>query len=204
MMRLLSRLVEFSLSFKHFSVCGAVVVVLLGTLVLRSGWKSRLLNRRDKIILGIRALSEIGAAFCTVNALFNMELANMTAILQILPLTIPLTAFVFLGETLGWRRLMVIGIEFIRMLLIVKLGSDGFNAYSLFGLAAVVCVTIRDTTARSLRSKLSSQEISFSLGWAVFKAATYATVYEPWIPITFVAWASLIGSSVEIFFWIYR
>ena len=90
----------------------------------------------------------------------------MTAILQILPLTIPLTAFVFLGETLGWRRLMAIGIGFIGMLLIVKPGSDGFNAYSLFGLAAVVCVTIRDTTARSLRSKLSSQEISFSLGWA--------------------------------------
>ena len=114
--------------FQTLSVCGAVVVVLLGILVLRSGWKSRLLNRRDKIILGIRALSEIGAAFCIVNALFNMELANMTAILQILPLTIPLTAFIFLGETLGWRRLMAIGIGFRGMLLTVKPGSDGFNA----------------------------------------------------------------------------
>ena len=56
---------------------------------------------------------------------------------------------------------MAIGIGFIGMLLIVKPGSDGFNAYSLFGLAAVVCVTIRDLTARSLGSKLSSQEISF-------------------------------------------
>ena len=88
--------------FQTLSVCGAVVVVLLGILVLRSGWKSRLLNRRDKIILGIRALFEIGATFCIVNALFNIELANTTAILQILPLNIPLTAFVFLGETLGW------------------------------------------------------------------------------------------------------
>ena len=43
--------------FQTLSVRGAVVVVLLGILILRSGWKSRLLNRRDKIILGIRALS---------------------------------------------------------------------------------------------------------------------------------------------------
>ena len=120
------------------------------------------MKRRDKIILGIRGLSEIGAAFCIVNALFNMELANMMVILQILPLT----AFVFLGEPLGWRRLMAIGVGFIGMLLIVKPGSDGFNAYSLFGLAAVVCVTIRDLTARSLGSKLSFQEMSFLLGWA--------------------------------------
>ena len=34
----------------------------------------------------------------------------------------------------------------------------------------------------------------------MFIAAICATVYEPWIPITFVAWASLIGSSVAIFF----
>ena len=186
--------------FQTLSVRGAIVVVLLGVLVVRSGWKSHLLKRRDKIILGIRALSEIGAAFCIVNALFNMELANMTAILQILPLTIPLTAFAFLGKPLGWRRLMAIGIGFIGMLLIVKPGSDGFNAYSLFGLAAVVCVTIRDLTARSLGSKLSSQEMSFFAGLGVFIAATCATVYEPWIPITFVAWASLIGSSAAIFF----
>lgn len=86
--------------FQTLSVRGAVVVVLLGILVLHSGWKSHILKLRDKIILGIRTLSEIGAAFCIINALFNMELANMTAILQILPLTIPLTAF-FSGRAFG-------------------------------------------------------------------------------------------------------
>lgn len=73
------------------------------------------------------------------------------------------------------------------MLLIIKPGGDGFNAYSLFGLAAVVCVSIRDLTARSLGSKLSSQEMSFFAGLGVFIAATSVTVYEPWIPIPFVA-----------------
>ena len=82
---------------------------------------------------------------------------------------------------------MVIGIGFIGMLLIVKPGSDGFNVYSLFGLAAVVCVTIRDLIVRSLGSKLSSQEMSFFAGLGVFVAASCATAYEPRVPITFVA-----------------
>ena len=95
---------------------------------------------------------------------------------------------------------MAIGIGFFGVLLIVKPGSDGFNAYSLFGWAAVVCVTIHDLTARSLGLKLSSQEMSFVAGLGVFIAPIFATAYEPWIPITFVAWASLIGSSMAIFF----
>ena len=37
--------------FQTLSVRGAVVVVLLGLLVVRLGWKSHLLTRCDKIIL---------------------------------------------------------------------------------------------------------------------------------------------------------
>lgn len=36
--------------FQTLSVRGAILVVLSGVLVVRSGWKSHLLKRRDKII----------------------------------------------------------------------------------------------------------------------------------------------------------
>ena len=123
--------------FQTLAVRGGMVVVLLTLLVMRSGWRVQELGRRDKVILSLRVAAEVGAAFFIVTALFNMELANMTAILQILPLTIPLAAFLFLGEPLGWRRLVAISIGFLGMLFIVKPGSDGFNIYSLFCLAAV-------------------------------------------------------------------
>ena len=145
--------------FKTLAVRGGIVVIVLAVMVMRSGWRVQELRRRDKMILLLRVAAEVGAAFFIVTALFNMELANMTAILQILPLTIPLAAFIFLGEPLGWRRLLAIFIGFLGMLFIVKPGSDGFNVYSLFCLAAVICVTIRDLTARSLGAKLSSQEM---------------------------------------------
>ena len=187
-------------TFQTLAVRGGVVVLLLALLVMCSGWRARELGCRDRMILALRTLSEVGAAFFIVTALFNMELANMTAILQLLPLTIPLAAFLFLGEPLGWRRISAIVIGFVGMLLIVKPGSDGFNVYSLFCLAAVVCVTIRDLTARSLGAKLSSQEMSLFAAFGVFVAASLATVFEPWVPITLVAWVALLGSAVAIFF----
>ena len=187
-------------TFQTLAVRGGVVVLLLALLVMRSGWRAHELGSWDRIILALRTLSEVGAAFFIVTALFNMELANMTAILQLLPLTIPLAAFLFLGEPLGWRRILAIVIGFLGMLLIVQPGSDGFNVYSLFCLAAVVCVTIRDLTARSLGAKLSSQEMSLFAAFGVFVAASLATVFEPWVPITLVAWVALLGSAVAIFF----
>ena len=187
-------------TFQTLAVRGGLVVLLLSVLVMRSGWRAHELSYRDRMILALRALSEVGAAFFIVTALFNMELANMTAILQLLPLTIPLAAFLFLGEPLGWRRISAIAIGFVGMLLIVKPGSEVFSIYSLFCLAAVVCVTVRDLTARSLGAKLSSQEMSLFAAFGVFVAASLATVFEPWVPITLVAWAILLGASVAIFF----
>jgi len=184
--------------FQTLAVRGGIVVIVLAVMVMRSGWCVQELRRRDKIILLLRVAAEVGAAFFIVTALFNMELANMTAILQILPLTIPLAAFIFLGEPLGWRRLLAIFIGFLGMLLIVKPGSDGFNVYSLFCLAAVICVTIRDLTARSLGTKLSSQEMSLFAAIGVFGAASVATMFEPWVAISLTSWAALCGSSLAI------
>ena len=185
--------------FQTLAVRGGIVVIVLAVMVMRSGWRVQELRRRDKMILLLRVAAEVGAAFFIVTALFNMELANMTAILQILPLTIPLAAFIFLGEPLGWRRLLAIFIGFLGMLFIVKPGSDGFNVYSLFCLAAVICVTIRDLTARSLGAKLSSQEMSLFAAIGVFGAASVATMFEPWVAISLTSWAALCGSSLAIF-----
>jgi S-adenosylmethionine uptake transporter len=186
--------------FQTVALLGVMVLLLLGLVVALSGWNVQKLGSRDKWILGLRALAEVGAAFFIVTALFNMELANVNTILQILPLAIPLFAYIVLGEPLGWRRTIAIGVGFLGMLLIIKPGGEGFNIYSIFCLAAVVCVTIRDVTARSLGAKLSSQEISFFAALAVFVAGRCATFFEPWEDVSLDSWILLTGPSVAIFF----
>ena len=43
-----------------------------------------------------------------LTALFNMPLANVIALLQLLPLTVTLAGAVLLREAVGWRRMVAI------------------------------------------------------------------------------------------------
>lgn len=186
--------------FQTLAVRTAIVLVLLAIYLRIVGWEMGSTTRREKLLIGLRTLSEIGAAYFIVTALFNMELANITSILQMLPLTVPLAAMIFLGEPLGWRRLVAIGVGFLGMLLIVQPGSGGFTVYSLYGVAAVGCVTVRDLTARQLRGTISSGVLSVFVAAGVFVFSSVMTLTETWVPITSTAWIALIGSAVAIMF----
>ena len=62
--------------------------------------------------MGLRTLAEVGAAYFFLTALFNMPIANVTAILQALPLTLTLAAAVVFKEPVGWRRMSAILVGF--------------------------------------------------------------------------------------------
>ena len=87
------------------------------------------LSRRDWTVVVIRSFADIGASVLFLSALFHMPLANLTAILQFLPLVIALGAALFFNETLGWRRLSAIIFGFVGMGLIVRPGGEGFGLF---------------------------------------------------------------------------
>ncbi len=149
---------------------------LLGGLRLR-------LPPREARIVAIRTLAEVGAAYFFITAITRMPLANATAILQALPLTVALAAMLFLGERLGWRRLTAILVGFAGVMLIVRPGVDGFDIHALWALAAVVCVTLRDLVTRRLAGEVSSLTVSV---WAAAGVAVFAglgSLTEVWAPV---------------------
>ena len=121
----------------------------MGSLYLR-------LSRRDWILVIIRTMAETGAAYFFLTALFHMPIANVTAILQALPLTVTLAAMFFFGEHVGWRRMIAILLGLAGVMLIIRPASDDFNFYSLYALIAVFCVTLRDISTRSLSRRAST------------------------------------------------
>jgi len=114
------------------------------------------LNKADWLLIGWRLVGEVGTTLCFLMALFNMPLANATAILQALPLAVTLTAAVFFGEPVGWRRYLAILAGFIGVIIIVRPGSEGFNAYSLWALAAVWFIVLRDLSTSRLSGHVPS------------------------------------------------
>ena len=61
-------------------------------------------SKKNKQLIIIRILAEIGTTVTFLTALKYMPLANVTAILQSLPLAITMAAALFLRERVGWRR----------------------------------------------------------------------------------------------------
>ena len=137
--------------------------------------------RADRKLIALRSLSEIAATMFFLTALFNMPLANVIALLQLLPLTVTLVGAVVLGEPVGWRRMGAILIGFCGMLLIVRPGSSGFNVYTLYALVAVVCVTFRDLSTRRMSPQVPSLVITFASSAGLSVLAAVVSLGEDWV-----------------------
>ena len=81
------------------------------------------------MLIVARGLAEAAAAYFFLTALLAMPLANVTALLQMLPLTVTLGGALVFREPVGWRRWSAIIIGFVGMLLIVRPGTEGFTSH---------------------------------------------------------------------------
>ncbi len=184
--------------FQLLFLRGVITSVFVGIIAWRMGALSRRVSSRDLKFVALRTVAEIGAAYFFLTALFNMPLANVTAILQALPLTITLMAALVLKEPIGWRRLSAILIGFVGVLLIVRPGAEGFNSYSLYGLAAVCFVTLRDLTTRQLSKDTPSMYVTLTTSIAIMVAFGLASLNRDWVAMDVRSGALIFGASVMI------
>lgn len=169
--------------FQAIFLRGALTTVLLFALGRALGGLRFRLARRDWGAIALRTLCEGAATFLFLTALFHAPIANVTAILQSLPLTVALGAALFLGEPLGWRRVVAILVGFAGVLLIVRPGGDGFTAWSLYALAAVGFVTIRDLAVRRMSVHVPSLTVALVGAASITLAAGAGTLMQGWQPV---------------------
>jgi S-adenosylmethionine uptake transporter len=156
------------------------------------------LPARDWRLIALRSLAEVGAAWFFLTALFNMPIANVNALLQMMPLTVTLASAIFFKEPVGWRRWVAIAIGFCGMLLIVRPGTEGFNEYSVFALISVVCVTVRDLATRRMSKDVPSLTVTLSASVVVLVFAGFLSLSEDWQPLDTGLWLLVGAMSVLI------
>jgi drug/metabolite transporter (DMT)-like permease len=98
--------------------------------------------------VALRTLAEIVSAILFILALFNMPIGNINAILQVVPLMVTACAALFLGERVGWRRWAAIAVGFVGVMIVIRPGLEGFDAWSLVALASMFFITLRDLATR--------------------------------------------------------
>lgn len=178
---------------------GCLTTVLLGLLAWRMGGLRLPVRRADRRRIGLRALAEAAAAFFFVTALFHMPLANATAVLQALPLTVTLAGALVLGEPLGWRRMSAVLVGLFGVLLILRPGPEGFNLYALSALAAVAAVTARDLITRGLGAGIPSATVALASSLCVTLLGAALGLAEDWTRPDPLALGQLAGSAGFIF-----
>jgi drug/metabolite transporter (DMT)-like permease len=167
-------------------------------------WQQKVLFTRlsvaDWRLLIFRTVGEVGGTLCFLTALFNMPIANATAILQALPLVITLGAALFLKEHVGWRRYLAVIAGFIGVLIIVRPGMEGFTIYAYWALAAVMFVTLRDLVTVRLSNHAPSLFVAFIAAISISVVGGILSTTEPWRPVSTTDLSLLAAAAVFLMF----
>ncbi len=143
----------------------------------------------------LRTLGEAGGTYFFLSALFEMPIANVTAVLQLLPLTITLGAALFFGESVGWRRYGAILVGFLGVLLIIKPGTDGFNYFAVYAVISTLFITMRDLVTRKMPRTTPSLLVSLVTAIAIALMGAIGSAFEPWQPVSPYHLAVLSGAA---------
>ena len=188
--------------FQAITLRGVVTtagLLLLARVQLGQGFGAQLWPRgRDRGIVALRTLAEVLATVTFLVALTRMPLANLSAIMQSLPLAVTLAAALVFGDVIGWRRLLAIAVGFAGVLLIVKPGTEGFDIWAMLGLASVASVVVRDLSTRRLSRAVPSVAVAVWSGAAVTLMGVLGSLFEGWQTVGMGEAGLILGASAAL------
>ena len=112
-------------------------------------------------IVSARALLDLVGTLLFITALMHMEIANLTAILQAVPLAVAVFSVIFLKErSAGGAARRCRG--FIGVLLIVKPAPQTFSIYEALALSIVLALAIRDIITRRIPARVPTLIIALA------------------------------------------
>jgi drug/metabolite transporter (DMT)-like permease len=176
-------------------------LLTLGPLIAIGAMTGRLtlrMGRRDAVTVGIRSFAEVASTLLFLAALVHMPLANLSAIMQSLPLAVALAAWAVFGDRIGWRRMTAILVGFVGVLIIVRPGPEGFDQWSLIGLASVAFVVVRDLATRELSPAVPSATVAVAASLSVTVTALLLSVPEGWQAVDLHEGVLIAGAAASL------
>jgi drug/metabolite transporter (DMT)-like permease len=145
---------------------GAFATLLITLLAWHQG-AFRALRAAMHPLVATRVVTEVMATVLFLIALTHLPIANVSAVLQALPLAVTMGAALVFGETVGWRRWLSIAAGFAGVAVIVRPGLEGFSVYSLSALACVGCCAVRDLATKRIPHHIPTLMVSTLTAFAV-------------------------------------
>ena len=116
---------------------------------------------RDRIVITIRSILEVIMTYAFLAALFNMNVANANAILQLIPLIVLLGSFIFLRQSPKTYEWVAVLVGCFGAVIIIRPGESDFNFFTIHALVAVFCLSARDLLTVRLNKNIPSNIVAF-------------------------------------------
>lgn len=136
---------------------GTVFFALVSISLRQPIWSSVLLSRPVLLRNGAEMVSTMAG----VTALTLIPLSMASSILQAAPILVTLGAAVVLREKVGWRRWSAILVGIFGVMLIIRPGTEGFNAAVWLAVVAVIALAFRDLATRAASTAISTLQLAF-------------------------------------------
>jgi drug/metabolite transporter (DMT)-like permease len=160
-------------------VRGLMCIVLIGAVALGFGHGPQL----RLVASGRLAARSIFDGLSTagfIAALAHMQLANLSAVLQVAPLIITALSVMFYRETVGWRSWTAIAVGFAGALLVIKPIPSAFDIWAVVGAGSALAAALREMMTRRIDKAVPTLVIAFwgTVGITLFGALFIAI--EQW------------------------
>ncbi len=170
----------------------ATALVVLLPAVHKAGWrKVFVLQQPGQHALRLAFI--VAEVFCFYLAVRHLPLADVMAVYQATPLIVTILAIPLLGEAVGWRRGLAVGIGFIGVLLVLQPDGGVFTAPALIALGGSFTYAMSMVATRKLRETNSLSLIVYhSIAVGGFGLLTLPWGWEP-VDLPGIGYLALIG-----------
>ena len=168
-------------------VRGVVAITLICLVARHMGVLGQVRSLWHRGVL-VRASCEGLGTFLYLAALFNLPLANVTAINLSAPLLVAVLARLVLGEAVHLGRWLAIGLGFAGVLLVVQPQPGQFNTYAWLAVLATLLYSARDLLTRGLPPALPSILVTLATAGTVWGMACGVLAVQGLVPM---AWGDV-------------
>jgi S-adenosylmethionine uptake transporter len=143
------------------SIRGLLSVLVIAVICVQQGVLGSVPSLFSANVMA-RSLLDVAGTFMFLTALMHMPIANLTAILQSVPLAVVLVSVIFLKEKVGLRRTVAILAGFIGVLLIVRPSPSTFTIYEVLALGIVFILAFRDLITKRIPAHIPTFNIALA------------------------------------------
>jgi drug/metabolite transporter (DMT)-like permease len=143
------------------SIRGFIAVIIIAAFCVSQGELKQAPQILSRWVL-LRSALDVSGTVMFLTALMHIPLANLTAILQSVPLVVVLLSVIFLGEKVGIRRVGAIAAGFAGVMLIMRPQPSTFTIYEGLALGIVLSVAMRDLVTKRIPTNIPTFVIALA------------------------------------------